>query len=118
MIYIFAFHYRWGSWTGVQWCPSGYLVKFLLQVEEPLPGDEDDTAANNIMFQCSDDSILIGAGGPWGTWGEWSDPCTLGICGMETKVQPAQGGDLDDTALNDVKYRCCTELEKKNEEER
>ncbi|XP_073479125.1 vitelline membrane outer layer protein 1-like [Aquarana catesbeiana] len=96
---------RWGSWTGIQWCPSGFLVKFALQVE-PSQGDGDDTAANNIMFQCSDNNILTGNGGRWGTFSYLSDICQSGICGIITRVEPDQGGG-DDTALNDVKFRCC-----------
>ncbi|CAI9549537.1 unnamed protein product, partial [Staurois parvus] len=97
---------RWGVWTGVQWCPTGNLISFALQVEQPLPGDGDDTAANNIMFQCSDQKILVGNGGAWGTYGQWSDVCRNGICGIRTRVEAPQGSG-DDTALNDVKFRCC-----------
>ncbi|XP_073479121.1 vitelline membrane outer layer protein 1-like [Aquarana catesbeiana] len=96
---------RWGRWTGIQWCPSGFLVRFALQVERPQ-GDGDDTAANNIMFQCSDNNILTGYGGKWGTFGNWSDMCQSGICGIRTLVEPDQGRG-DDTALNDVVFRCC-----------
>ncbi|XP_073479124.1 vitelline membrane outer layer protein 1 homolog [Aquarana catesbeiana] len=96
---------RWGSWTGARWCPSGVLISFALQVERPL-GNGDDTAANNIMFQCSNNNILTGYGGRWGTFSDWSDFCQSGICGIRTRVEPAQGGG-DDTALNDVKFRCC-----------
>ncbi|XP_077326864.1 vitelline membrane outer layer protein 1 homolog [Lithobates pipiens] len=95
----------WGSWTGVRWCPSGFLISFALQVE-PSIGDGDDTAANNIMFQCSDNNILTGNGGSWGTFGDWSKMCRYGICGIRTKVEPSQGKG-DDTALNDVVFRCC-----------
>ncbi|XP_063056400.1 vitelline membrane outer layer protein 1-like [Engraulis encrasicolus] len=62
----------WGSWTAYQSCGhSGYLSSFKLRVESPQ-GRGDDTAANNIMFRCSDDSVLTGNGMSWGSWGEWS----------------------------------------------
>ncbi|KAM9312187.1 vitelline membrane outer layer protein 1 homolog [Gastrophryne carolinensis] len=94
----------WGQWSRVQWCPSGDLVSFSLKVEPPIDGD--DTAANNIMFQCSDMKILNGYGGGWGSFGGWSDICDRGICGIRTKVEgPQRKGD--DTALNDVQFRCC-----------
>ncbi|CAI9540885.1 unnamed protein product, partial [Staurois parvus] len=96
---------RWGSWTGVQWCPSGYLDYFVLQVEEPL-GSGDDTAANNVLFHCSDFTVLPGSAGKWGSYGRPSATCQKGICGIVTKVEDPQGRG-DDTALNDVKFQCC-----------
>ncbi|XP_040202845.1 vitelline membrane outer layer protein 1-like [Rana temporaria] len=95
----------WGSWTDIQWCPSGVLIRFALQVEGSQ-GNGDDTAANNIKFQCCDNSILTGNGGRWGTFGDWSDKCQSGICGIKTSVEPSQGKG-DDTALNGVVFRCC-----------
>ncbi|XP_073479127.1 vitelline membrane outer layer protein 1-like [Aquarana catesbeiana] len=95
---------RWGSWTGIQWCPSGALISFALKVESYQ--DNDNTAANNIKFQCSDNNILTGNGGRWGTFCDWSDICQSGICGIRTRVEPPQGGE-DDTALNNVEFRCC-----------
>ncbi|XP_068130020.1 vitelline membrane outer layer protein 1 homolog [Hyperolius riggenbachi] len=94
----------WGHWTRVQWCPSGDIVSFSLKVEQPIDGD--DTAANNIMFQCSDLTILTGDGGPWGDFGGWSDICYSGVCGIRTRVEGSQGKG-DDTSLNDVQLRCC-----------
>ncbi|XP_072000782.1 vitelline membrane outer layer protein 1 homolog [Engystomops pustulosus] len=95
----------WGDWTPVSWCPSGHLMSFALQVE-PKQGDGDDTAANNIMMQCSDHTVLTGKGGYWGTFSSWSGTCPSGICGIQTRVEGKQGRG-DDTALNDVKFGCC-----------
>ncbi|XP_068128165.1 vitelline membrane outer layer protein 1 homolog [Hyperolius riggenbachi] len=55
---------RWGQWTSVKWCPLGDFVSFSLKVQKPINGD--NTAANNIMLQCSDLTILTGDGGRWG----------------------------------------------------
>ncbi|XP_056425630.1 vitelline membrane outer layer protein 1 homolog [Hyla sarda] len=95
----------WGDWTYVSWCPSGNLISFALKVEPPQ-GKGDDTAANNIMMQCSDHTILGGNGGPWGNYGSWSGICPGGICGIQTRVEGSQGKG-DDTALNDVRFECC-----------
>ncbi|XP_036444610.1 vitelline membrane outer layer protein 1-like [Colossoma macropomum] len=97
----------WGTWTDPIWCPCGMLMSFQLLVERPQ-GNGDDTAANNIMFQCTgSDRALVGMGMSWGEWGGWSDTCRgMGICGIQTKVEAPQGSG-DDTTLNDVKFFCC-----------
>ncbi|XP_066449950.1 vitelline membrane outer layer protein 1-like [Eleutherodactylus coqui] len=95
----------WGEWSATQWCPEGHLISFSLQVEPPRRG-MDDTAANNIMFQCSDYEILLGDGRHWGVYGRWSGKCMKGICGIKTKMEYPQGTG-DDTALNDVQLTCC-----------
>ncbi|XP_066502297.1 vitelline membrane outer layer protein 1 homolog [Hoplias malabaricus] len=98
----------WGIWTEPKYCKSGALKNFQFRVEGPQ-GDGDDTAANNIKFQCSDSSELVGDGTSWGTWGGWSKQCSgKGICGIQTKVEGSQGSG-DDTALNDVRFICCNE---------
>ncbi|XP_063305798.1 vitelline membrane outer layer protein 1-like [Pelobates fuscus] len=96
---------NWGTWGSTFWCPIGYLMSFSLRVEGPQ-GTNDDTAANNIKFKCSDGNILEGNGLSWGTYGDWSSNCTMGICGMEAKVEVSQTVG-DDTALNDVRFTCC-----------
>ncbi|XP_030645793.1 vitelline membrane outer layer protein 1 [Chanos chanos] len=96
----------WGEWTSVQFCPFGLLKSFQLRVE-PHQGDGDDTAVNNIRFQCSVSGRLEGNGMSWGNWGKWSSECPYGgICGIQTRVEAPQGNG-DDTALNDVRFLCC-----------
>lgn len=96
----------WGEWTSDEWCSSGFLKAFKLNVESPQ-GIDDDTAANNIMFSCSDGNLLQGDGMAWGNWGSWSKSCQgKGICGIKTRVEEPQG-IWDDTALNDVATYCC-----------
>ncbi|XP_058271869.1 vitelline membrane outer layer protein 1-like [Hemibagrus wyckioides] len=96
----------WGSWSQPFWCSRGVLKSFQLRVEKKQ-GLGDDTAANNIRFQCSTDQVLEGNGMSWGSWGSWSPLCGgTGICGIQTKVEAPQG-KKDDTSLNDVRFDCC-----------
>uniref|UniRef100_A0A8C2JAE3 Fertilization envelope outer layer protein n=1 Tax=Cyprinus carpio TaxID=7962 RepID=A0A8C2JAE3_CYPCA len=46
----------WGRWTDIKWCPSGFLASFQLRVES-FQGNNDDTAANNILFKCKMNSF-------------------------------------------------------------
>ncbi|XP_016105050.1 vitelline membrane outer layer protein 1-like [Sinocyclocheilus grahami] len=95
-----------GRWTDIKWCRSGLMTAFKLNVERPQ-GDGDDTAANNIMFQCSHGPSVVGEGTSWGDWDYWSNTCDgKGICGIQTRVEESQGRG-DDTALNDVRMYCC-----------
>nr|XP_008175664.1 vitelline membrane outer layer protein 1 homolog [Chrysemys picta bellii] len=97
----------WGSWGPVKKCPSGQrLTQFRLRVE-PCRGLKDDTAANNIEFVCTGGAELRGDGLRRGNWGPQSCSCgPRGICTIATKVEAPQGKG-DDTALNDVYFRCC-----------
>ncbi|XP_062867899.1 vitelline membrane outer layer protein 1-like [Trichomycterus rosablanca] len=97
----------WGVWTQDTWCSNGVLKAFQLQVDS-YQWAGDDTAANNIQFKCTGDQVLYGSGMGWGFWGDWSPVCSgTGICGIQTKVEAPQGV-LDDTALNDVRFFCCS----------
>ncbi|KAM3837613.1 vitelline membrane outer layer protein 1-like [Vipera latastei] len=100
---------RWGAWSDIKYCRGhSKLVAFSLRVERPR-GPSDDTAANNIQFKCSNNEILVGNSHEWGKFGLWSSSCGPGtyICGLQTKVEIVQGME-DDTALNDVRFFCCS----------
>ena len=103
-----SFLYRWGSWKTVQYCSYGALALNCFRLRVSLKGSIQAriTAGNNIDFECEGGQILGGIGQDGGSWGSWSAYCPVGICGIQTKVQPAQGSG-DDTALNDVKFYCC-----------
>ncbi|XP_053574311.1 vitelline membrane outer layer protein 1 homolog [Bombina bombina] len=96
----------WGSWSSAFWCLDSQLIAFSLRVE-PHQGSGDDTAANNIKFKCSNNQVIEGSGLQWGSYGQWSLDCANGICGIQNKVEGAQGR-RDDTALNDVRFFCCS----------
>nr|XP_005314579.2 vitelline membrane outer layer protein 1-like [Chrysemys picta bellii] len=97
----------WGWWGLVMKCPSGQrLTQFRLRVE-PCRGLKDNMAAKNIEFVCTGGVKLRGDGLCRGKWGPQSRSCgPRGICTIATKVEAPQGKG-DDTALNDVYFRCC-----------
>ncbi|XP_075061814.1 vitelline membrane outer layer protein 1 homolog [Mixophyes fleayi] len=98
----------WGNWTEPQWCNFGVLSKFIMRVEGDQ-GRGDDTAVNNIKFQCTDEKQMEGHGLSWGQYGKaWSEKCVYGICGLKTKVQGNEPyGIPDNTGLSDVQFSCC-----------
>ncbi|CAG2242056.1 unnamed protein product [Mytilus edulis] len=107
----------WGDWCNLQLCPQpgqydyGYRMKGAGRVK-------DDTAANYVKFECRG----LNGGyqeikkqprqrgyGDLGTYGSWSRSCDTesAICGIQTRTESSQGGGIDDTALNNVKFVCC-----------
>ncbi|KAK3596433.1 hypothetical protein CHS0354_033396 [Potamilus streckersoni] len=112
----------WGDWSGFSTCKfqtgtQDFLTAFSLQVEPPQGGSVDDTAANFVKFMCQDlpatkdqyELALYPGKGVWGSYGGWSKKCPMqsAICGIQTRIEKPQGKD-DDTALNDVRFFCCT----------
>ncbi|XP_042316951.1 vitelline membrane outer layer protein 1-like [Sceloporus undulatus] len=96
-----------GAWTKPEMCPKGNLIGFSLRVEGELGPVVDDSAADNIRFNCDEGYVLTGQSREWGSFGKWSPSCIVGaICGIQTKVQ-LEKGTGDDTGLNDVKFFCC-----------
>ena len=98
-----------GTLQQIQSCLLGsYLTSFQLRVS-PAGNTTDDTAVNNIGFTCSNGRQISGVGNNGGYWGDYSDACVDGICGLETRVQLPRGGLVTDlTALNDVRFTCCS----------
>ncbi|XP_053165854.1 vitelline membrane outer layer protein 1-like [Hemicordylus capensis] len=100
----------WGTWSKPQFCPSGNLISYVMEVELPQR-DKNNVAVTNIQFTCSDGNRLVGSGTNKSYPGPWSHHCTSGyICGLQTKLGGWQGED-DDIAFNDMKFFCCTEPE-------
>ncbi|KAM6317087.1 LOW QUALITY PROTEIN: vitelline membrane outer layer protein 1 homolog [Aegotheles albertisi] len=93
----------WDTWTTFQVCPEGYLISFSLRAEKSQR-EGGDTAANNIQFRSSGETLLVGGGLLYSSFGPWSKSCN--IHGLQTKLEHPQGLQ-DDTALNNVKFFCC-----------
>jgi len=99
---------EWGDWIS---CPENeFMVSYAIRVE-PDKGSDDDTSANDVKFGCSEDSSQILESDNGEEWGDWSDltSCPQGeaICGFQARIEPQQVNG-DNTALNDLKFKCCT----------
>ncbi|KAM6910587.1 vitelline membrane outer layer protein 1 homolog [Xenentodon cancila] len=101
-----------GDWTWHEMCPDNFFaVGFSLRVETNQYGD-DDTALNGIRLICAKDenrSFLYTVESHTGYFGEWSHPqyCPSGVLtSFQLRVEPHQGLFGDDTAVNNIKFRC------------
>lgn len=104
----------WGEWSMPHECPKGsYLTGWRQNVEANKGWGllADDTALNNVEYECRDletwekTGTLKGEGQDWGDWSMYVR-CPEGqfICGINTRVAPHYH---DDTALTDIKHQCC-----------
>ena len=104
----------WGEWSSPFECPIGsYLAGWRQNVEADKGWGllADDTALNNVEYECRDletwdvTTKLKGNGFEWGSWSRFKR-CPRGqfICGVNTRVAPHYH---DDTALNDIIHKCC-----------
>lgn len=100
----------WGDWMSRQYClqTSTPIRSGQMKIESPI-GLGDDTAANRLSAQCLGGQWLQpDAHTSWGTWlGVVSCPSGTAVCGVQTRVESSQGWG-DDTALNGVRFACCT----------
>jgi len=112
---VISWEGEWGDWNEVQKCDdNGSFLNGVQFLSEPHDSDKkfDDTAGNNLNFECNDGKLIYGKGGSWGTWSTLVKcPADSAICGLQTMVEPWQGGGKheDDTSLNRVKFFCCKE---------
>ncbi|XP_063054301.1 vitelline membrane outer layer protein 1-like [Engraulis encrasicolus] len=103
---------QFGNWTWPEMCPPDYLaVGFSLRVESMQYG-LDDTALNGIRLICSKGesrSFLYTVESHTGYYGEWTEPqyCPKGhLISFQLRVEPHQGLFGDDTAANNIRFRC------------
>ncbi|KAJ8415909.1 hypothetical protein AAFF_G00404660 [Aldrovandia affinis] len=103
---------QFGNWTWPEMCPEGfYAGGFSLRVESDQYG-MDDTALNGIRLYCSkpgDRTFLYSVESHIGYYGDWSDPqwCPSGVLiSFQLRVEPHQGLFGDDTAANNIRFRC------------
>uniref|UniRef100_A0A8C6NM67 Vitelline membrane outer layer 1 homolog n=1 Tax=Nothobranchius furzeri TaxID=105023 RepID=A0A8C6NM67_NOTFU len=104
---------QFGNWTWPEMCPENFFaVGFSVRVESNQYGG-DDTALNGIRLICAKDgsrnflfhqfSFLLSS------FGEWSHPqyCPTGtLTSFQMRVEPHKGLFGDDTAANNIKFRC------------
>ncbi|KAG2465288.1 VMO1 protein, partial [Polypterus senegalus] len=102
---------EFGKWTWSEICPEDfYAIGYSLRVEAYQVGG-DDTALNGIRLYCSrlnDRSILYTVESHTGLFGDWTQTlwCPSGVLkSFQLRVEPYQG-ILDDTAANNIKFRC------------
>ncbi|KAK5613777.1 hypothetical protein CRENBAI_016317 [Crenichthys baileyi] len=103
---------KFGNWTWPEICPDNFFaVGFSVRVESKQHGG-DDTALNGIRLICSQDesrSFLYYIESHTGYFGEWSHPqyCPSGVLtSFQIRVEPHRGLLGDDTAVNNIKFRC------------
>ncbi|KAM9852755.1 vitelline membrane outer layer protein 1 homolog [Aulostomus maculatus] len=101
-----------GNWTWPELCPDKFFaVGFSVRVE-PNQRGLDDTALNGIRLICAKDgnrSFLYSVESHTGHFGDWSQPqyCPSGVLSsFQLRVEPHQGLFGDDTAVNNIKFRC------------
>lgn len=103
----------WGTWKGYTRCSGkNYITRATIR-KESKQGSGDDTAANGIRYQCSDDKEHYPFDGLWGSWqGYQSCPEGSAVMGIQIQWEPHQRDDtvrsFDDTALNDVRLYCAS----------
>ena len=104
-----------GVWGNNVFCPNnsrfvGFDYKYDSYNGRNIP--IDDTSGNSVYFYCEDSTelrpTLEGVDGAW--IGRKNCPTDYAICGLIVQYQDDQGTLLneDDTALNNVKFKCCS----------
>ncbi|KAK3515818.1 hypothetical protein QTP70_034070 [Hemibagrus guttatus] len=103
---------KFGIWMWSELCPENfYVTGFSLRIEPNQYGG-DDTALNGIRLYCvqnEDRRFLYSVESHTGHFGEWTEPqwCPSGtLSSFQLRVEPHQGIFGDDTAANNIRFRC------------
>ncbi|XP_067110314.1 vitelline membrane outer layer protein 1-like [Osmerus mordax] len=106
---------KFGTWKWPEMCPDTfYAVGFSLRVQ-PHQYSSDDTSLNGIRLICAkgeDRRYLHTIESHIGYYGDWSSPqyCPTGtLVSFQLRVEPHRGILDDDTAVNNIKFRCSSD---------
>ena len=95
----------WGYWGGAEYCGKNVFANGFIFKAEESQGKGDDTGGNGVCLKCAGRDVCSTIG----DWGDWSEPqiCPEGsfITGWRQNVERDQGHG-DDSALDNVEYRC------------
>ena len=114
---IVSFDGEKGSWGNNVFCPNNMRFvgfDFRYDTFEGTSMYIDDSAGNSIYFYCEDNTVLRPTlESVDGTWtGRKNCSTNYAICGLIVQYQDYQGtlSNQDDTALNNVIFKCCLVL--------
>ena len=101
-----------GVWGSDVYCPNQKKIVGFMYKYDSYAGPTlfiDDSSGNSIYFYCEDNTeIRPTIQGPAGSWTPVKKcPVNYAICGIMVQYQSDQGSG-DDTALNNVKFKCCS----------
>ncbi|CAL8287879.1 unnamed protein product [Merluccius merluccius] len=103
---------KFGKWMWPEMCPDTFFaVGFSIRVESNQYA-LDDTALNGVRLICARDgdrSFMYSIESHVGFYGDWSQPqyCPRGVLtSFQLRVEPHQGMFGDDTAANNIRFRC------------
>lgn len=104
----------WGEWSEKVECERGFRG-FQLKQEPDQGSNSDNTAANGLKMFCGDNMELTTKNN--GAWGNWSEsvfcPNETVICGLRVQIELNQGPNVDDSTLNNVDFKCCSQIKAK-----
>ncbi|XP_041650210.1 vitelline membrane outer layer protein 1 homolog [Cheilinus undulatus] len=103
----------WGDWHSSEMCPENSFAIGFSQRVEPGQGDGDDTALNGIRLYCAAENhegFTHTVESHAGFWGDWTMPqyCPRGVLTAFQLQVEAPIGRGDDTAANNIRFRCST----------
>eukprot|EP00795_Rhopilema_esculentum_P015657 gene15657-6942_t len=98
----------WGTWGTMDYCKDGIFANGYLLKAEQKRGIKDDSGANAVCLACDEQQVCSNKG-PRGVWSDmYRCPRGSFLSGWRQNVEdPRRWGLLkDDTALDNVEYKC------------